>query len=43
MEIIYKRDKSYSAENEGLIEYYTKNGFEHIDGRYVLEVQNEQF
>lgn len=29
------------AENEGLIKYYTKNGFEHIDGRYVLGVQNE--
>ena len=29
------------AENEGLIEYYKKNGFEHIDGRYVLAVQNE--
>lgn len=29
------------AENEGLIEYYKKNGFEHIDERYVLAVQNE--
>ena len=28
------------AENKGLIEYYTKNGFEHMDGRFVLEVQN---
>ncbi len=28
------------AENEGLIEYYKKNGFEYIDGRYVLEIQN---
>lgn len=28
------------AENEGLIKYYTKNGFEHLDGRFVLEVQN---
>ena len=28
------------AENEGLIRYYQKNGFEHLDGRYVLEVQN---
>lgn len=27
------------AENEGLIRYYQKNGFEHLDGRYVLEVQ----
>lgn len=30
------------AENEGLIEYYKKNGFEHMGGRYVLEVQNVQ-
>lgn len=29
------------AEREGLIEYYKKNGFEYIDGRYVLAVQNE--
>lgn len=29
------------AEKEGLIEYYKKNGFEYIDGRYVLAVQNE--
>lgn len=29
------------AENEGLIAYYKKNGFEHIDGRYVFAVQNE--
>lgn len=29
------------AENEKLIEYYQKNGFEHIDGRYVLAMQNE--
>lgn len=29
------------AENEGLIKYYTKNGFEHLDGRFVLEIQNE--
>ncbi|MDE6686100.1 MAG: GNAT family N-acetyltransferase [Lachnospiraceae bacterium] len=28
------------AENENLIEYYKKNGFEHISGRFVLEVQN---
>lgn len=27
------------AENEGLIRYYQKNGFTHLDGRYVLEVQ----
>ena len=29
------------AEHEGLIEYYKKNGFDYIDGRYVLAVQNE--
>ncbi|MCX4378195.1 MAG: GNAT family N-acetyltransferase [Lachnospiraceae bacterium] len=29
------------AENERLIEYYKQNGFEYIDGRYVLAVQNE--
>lgn len=29
------------AENEKLIEYYKQNGFEHIDRRYVLAVQNE--
>lgn len=29
------------AENEGLIKYYKKNGFGHIDGRFVLAVQNE--
>ena len=29
------------AENEGLVGYYKKNGFEHMDGRYVLMVQNE--
>lgn len=29
------------AENEGLIEYYKKNGFEHMDGRYVFMVQHE--
>lgn len=28
------------AENEKLIEYYKKNGFEHMSGRYVLEVEN---
>lgn len=28
------------AENESLIQYYKKNGFAHLDGRYVLEVQN---
>lgn len=31
------------AENEGLIGYYKKNGFEHIDGRYVLAVQNVSY
>ncbi len=29
------------AEKEGLNEYYKKNGFEYIDGRYVLAIQNE--
>lgn len=29
------------AEHEGLLMYYKKNGFEHIDGRYVLAVQKE--
>ncbi|MCI8563418.1 MAG: GNAT family N-acetyltransferase [Lachnospiraceae bacterium] len=29
------------AENKGLIEYYKNNGFEYIDGRYVLAVQNK--
>ena len=29
------------AENEGLVGYYKKKGFEHMDGRYVLMVQNE--
>ncbi len=29
------------AENKELIEYYKKNGFGHIDGRYVLVIQNE--
>ncbi|MCI8339292.1 MAG: GNAT family N-acetyltransferase [Lachnospiraceae bacterium] len=28
------------AENEGLIAYYKNNGFDHIDGRYVLAIQN---
>lgn len=28
------------AENEGLIDYYEKNGFEHINGRYELAIQN---
>ena len=29
------------AENEELIKYYSKNGFEHIAGRYVFAIQNE--
>lgn len=29
------------AENKELIEYYKKNGFGHIDGRYVLAIQKE--
>lgn len=28
------------AENEPLIKYYSRNGFQHIDGRYVFEIQN---
>ncbi len=28
------------AENEGLIAYYKNHGFAHIDGRYVLAIQN---
>lgn len=28
------------AENEGLIEYYKKNGFRHIEGQYIMEVRN---
>lgn len=29
------------AENEHLINYYRSNGFQHVDGRYVLTIQNE--
>ena len=29
------------AENEQLIQYYSRNGFQHIDGSYVFEIQNE--
>lgn len=29
------------AENEELVKYYSKNGFEYVDGRYVFVVQNE--
>lgn len=29
------------AENESLVSYYSKNGFEYVDGRYVFVVQNE--
>ncbi len=29
------------AENEGLKEYYSKNGFEYVDGRYMFVIQNE--
>lgn len=29
------------AENEALVKYYSQNGFEYVDGRYVLVVQNE--
>lgn len=29
------------AENESLIKYYVQNGFEHNNGRYVLNIQNK--
>lgn len=29
------------AENEDLVKYYSRNGFEYVDGRYVFVVQNE--
>ncbi len=29
------------AENEELIKYYSKNGFEYIDGRYVFAIENQ--
>lgn len=29
------------AENESLVRYYSQNGFECVDGRYVFVVQNE--
>ena len=29
------------AENEGLVEYYSRNGFEYVDGRYVFVIQKE--
>ena len=29
------------AENEELVKYYSQNGFEYVDGRYVFVVQNE--
>ena len=29
------------AENAQLIEYYSRNGFQHLDGRYVFEIQND--
>lgn len=28
------------AENKELVQYYEKNGFEFIDGRYVLDIKN---
>ena len=28
------------AENEALVRYYSQNGFEYVDGRYVFVVQN---
>ncbi len=30
------------AENEQLIKYYSQNGFEYIDGKYVFAIQNEE-
>lgn len=29
------------AENDQLVKYYSQNGFEYIDGRYVFVVENE--
>ncbi len=29
------------AENEALVKYYSQNGFEYVDGRYVFVVQNK--
>lgn len=29
------------AENKQLVKYYSQNGFEYMDGRYVLAIQNE--
>lgn len=29
------------AENESLIKFYSQNRFQHLDGRYVFEIQNE--
>lgn len=29
------------AENESLVKYYSQNGFEYVDGRYMFVVQNE--
>lgn len=29
------------AENEGLIKYYSQNGFQCMDGQYVFEIQNK--
>ena len=29
------------AENEALVKYYSQNGFEYVDGRYVFVVQSE--
>lgn len=43
---IKKKYKSYLyiiliAENEQLVKYYSKNGFDYIDGRYVFVIQND--
>lgn len=29
------------AENESLVKYYSQNGFEYVDGRYMFVIQNE--
>lgn len=30
------------AENKQLVNYYSQNGFEYVDGRYVLAIQNKE-
>ena len=46
MHRIKEKYKSYLyiiliAENEPLIRYYRQNGFEHMDGEYVIMIRNE--